>query len=81
MRFEFEYGTACLFYLYFISFGESRLLVSWCAGDKCGIARGDDDRGRSRRPGVEDRRWSHKSGDAVCGLHCAREDEEREFLG
>jgi hypothetical protein len=22
----------------------------------------DEDRGRSRRPGVEDRRWSHKSG-------------------
>jgi hypothetical protein len=22
-----------------------------------------------------------RSGDAVCGLHCAREDEERKFLG
>jgi hypothetical protein len=35
---------------------------------------------RSKRPGVEDRRWSHRSGDAVCGLHRARGDEEREFL-
>jgi hypothetical protein len=49
-----------------------------------------DDRGRSRRPGAEDREWSHKSGprgrgigrsgDTVCGLHRARGDEKREFL-
>jgi hypothetical protein len=26
------------------------------------MACSDDDRGRSRRPGVEDRGWSHKSG-------------------
>jgi hypothetical protein len=40
---------------------------------------------RSRRPGAEDRAWSHRSGtsgqtirsssDAVCSLHCARGDE------
>jgi hypothetical protein len=47
---------------------------------------------RSRRLGVEDRGWSstgqvlggrmiEKSGDAVCGLHHAQEDEEREFFG
>jgi hypothetical protein len=48
----------------------------------------DEDRGRSRKPGAEDRRWSHRSGgrtiersgDAVCSLHCACGDEEREFL-
>jgi hypothetical protein len=49
-----------------------------------------EDRGRSRRPSVEERRWSHRSGtrwpddqevgNAVCGLHRARGDEERRFL-
>jgi hypothetical protein len=37
------------------------LLVSWCAGGRCGMACSDEDRGRSRRPGVEDRGWSHMS--------------------
>jgi hypothetical protein len=52
----------------------------------------DKDRGRSRRPGAEDRGWSdtgrvlssqtiERSGDAVCGLHRAHGDEEHEFLG
>jgi hypothetical protein len=45
----------------FVSFRESRLLVSWCAGGRCGIAYSDEDRGRSRRPGAEDRGWSHRS--------------------
>jgi hypothetical protein len=31
------------------------LFVSWCAGDRCGIADSDVDHGRSRRPGAEDR--------------------------
>jgi hypothetical protein len=54
-RFEFESGIV-LFYFYFIfiSFGESRLLVSWCAGGRCGISCSDEDRGRSRRPDAED---------------------------
>jgi hypothetical protein len=43
-----------------VSCGESRLLVSWCAGGRCGMADSDEDRSKSRRPGVEDRRWSHK---------------------
>jgi hypothetical protein len=38
------------------------LLVSWCAGGRCGMASSDEDCGRSRRPGAEDRRWSHRSG-------------------
>jgi hypothetical protein len=48
--FEFESGIG-LVVLPFIfgSFGESRLLVEWCAG------------GRSRRPSAEDRGWSHRS--------------------
>jgi hypothetical protein len=52
----------------------------------------NEDHGRSRRPGLEDRGWSSigrvlngrvigRSGDAVCGLHRARGDEERGFLG
>jgi hypothetical protein len=52
----------------------------------------NEDRGRSRRPGAEDRGWSStgrelggrtigKPGDAVCGLHRARGDEKRGFLG
>jgi hypothetical protein len=52
----------------------------------------DEDLCRSRRPDVEDRGWSsidrvlggrmvRKSGDAVCGLHNAQDDEERGFLG
>jgi hypothetical protein len=51
----------------------------------------DEDRGRSRRPGAEDQGWSsicrvlggrtiERSGDIVCGLHCAQGGEEREFL-
>jgi hypothetical protein len=77
---------------YLCSYGESRLLVSWCADGRCDMADSDEDRGRSTRPGAEDRGWSStgrvlggraigRSGDAVCGLHRARGDEEREFLG
>jgi hypothetical protein len=33
--------------------GESRLLISWCAGGRCDMAGNDEDRGRSMRPGVE----------------------------
>jgi hypothetical protein len=56
------------------------------------MADSDEDLGRSRRPGVEDRGWSStgrildgrtigRSGDTVCGLHRAQGDEERRFLG
>jgi hypothetical protein len=51
----------------------------------------DEDHGRSRRSGAEDRdgrigrvlggRAIDRTGSAVCGLHCARRDEERGFLG
>jgi hypothetical protein len=37
------------------SYGESCLLVSWYVGDRCDMVGSDDDPGRSRRPGVEDR--------------------------
>jgi hypothetical protein len=42
--------------------GESRLLVSWCAGDRCDMAYNNEDRGRSRRPGAKDREWSYRLG-------------------
>jgi hypothetical protein len=50
------------FIFIFVSFFESRLLVSWCAGDRCGMAGNDEDHSRSRRPGAENRGWSHRSG-------------------
>jgi hypothetical protein len=63
VRFEIEYGIISFcFSFIFVSFGESRLLVSWCAGDRCGMACNDEDRGRSRRLDAEDRGWSHRSG-------------------
>jgi hypothetical protein len=62
VRFEFESEIVLFCFSFtFVSFGESRLLVSWCAGGRCGIACNDEDRGRSRRPDAEDRRWSHRS--------------------
>jgi hypothetical protein len=61
VKFEFESRIVLfLFYFIFVSFGESRLLVSWCAGSRCGMACSDEDRARSRRPGAEDQRWSHR---------------------
>jgi hypothetical protein len=56
------------------------------------MAGSDKDRGRSRRPGAEEQRWSsigrvlgdrtvERSGDVVCGLYHAQGDEEREFPG
>jgi hypothetical protein len=63
VRFEFESGIGLVVLPFiFSSFGESRLLVSWCAGGRSGMACSDEDRGRSRRPGAEDRGWSHRSG-------------------
>jgi hypothetical protein len=62
VRFEFESGIVLFYFSFtFVSLGESRLLVSWCAGGRCGMAYSDEDRDRSRRPGVEDRGWSHRS--------------------
>jgi hypothetical protein len=62
-RFKFESGIVLFCFCFiFVSFGESRLLISWCAGGRCGMTCSDKDRGRSRIPGAEDQRWSHKSG-------------------
>jgi hypothetical protein len=75
-----------------ILYGELRLLVLWCVGDRCDMTGSDEDCGRSRRPGVEDRGWSStgrvlegrtisRLGDVVCDLYRAQEDEECGFLG
>jgi hypothetical protein len=60
------------------------LIVSWCAGGRCGMACSDEDRDRSRRPvqrtgdsrtgRVLGGRAVERSGGAVCGLHQARGD-------
>jgi hypothetical protein len=47
-------GYFSCFTFIFISCGESRLLVSWCAGGRCGMTDSDEDSGRSKRPDVED---------------------------
>jgi hypothetical protein len=68
------------------------LLVSRCASGRCDMAGNDEDHGRSRRHSAKDWGWSGtgrvlggrvigRSGDAVCGLHRTRRDEERGFLG
>jgi hypothetical protein len=60
--FEFKFGIVSFcFSLSLFHFGESRLLVSWCAGARCGMVCSDEDHGRSSRPGAEDRGWSHRS--------------------
>jgi hypothetical protein len=75
-RFEFESGMFCFSFI-FVSFGASRLLVSWCAGGRCGMVCSDEDSGKSRRPGAEDRGWLHGSGiwwpsDREVGWHHVR---------
>jgi hypothetical protein len=76
--FEFESGTILFYFSFiFISFGESRLLVSWCVGGRCGMTCSDEDRGRSMRPSAEDRELSHRSGtqwlhDREVGWHRVR---------
>jgi hypothetical protein len=47
-------GYFSCFTFIFISCRESRLLVSWCAGGRCGMTGSDEDSGRSKRPDVED---------------------------
>jgi hypothetical protein len=67
-RFEFESGIVLFCFSFtFVSFEESRLPVSLCAGGRCGMACSDEDSGRSRRPGAEDQGWSHRSGSRWLG--------------
>jgi hypothetical protein len=62
VRFEFESGIVSFCFSFtFVLFGESCLLVSWCACGRCDMACNDEDHGRSRRPGAEEYGWSHRS--------------------
>jgi hypothetical protein len=55
VRFEFEFVIVLFCFSFsFVSFRESCLLVSWCAGDRCGMTVSDENRDRSKRPGAED---------------------------
>jgi hypothetical protein len=63
VRFEFKFEIVLFCFSFnFVSFGESRLLVSWCAGGRCGMTCSNENRGRNRRPGADDWEWSHRSG-------------------
>jgi hypothetical protein len=53
---HFDYFT-----FIFVSFRESCMLVLCCAGDRCDMVGNIENRGKSRRPGAEDRVWSHRS--------------------
>jgi hypothetical protein len=78
-----------LLFFYLVSFGESRSLVSWCAGAAwhavMRIVAGVGDLvqriidGHTGR--VLDGRAIERSGGTVCGLHRARGDEKHGFLG
>jgi hypothetical protein len=78
VKFEFESKTVLFcFSFIFVSFGESCLFVSWCAGGRCDMACSNEDRDRSRRPGAEDRGWWQRSGapwpgDREVGWHRVR---------
>jgi hypothetical protein len=84
-RFEFKSGIV-LFYFSFtcVLFGESRLLVSWCAGGSCGMASSDEvvagvgdlvqRTGDGRTGRVLGGRAVERSGGTVYGLHLARGD-------
>jgi hypothetical protein len=82
-KFEFESGTILFCFSFtFVSFGESRLLVSWCAGAAWRAATrtmaGVEDlvqRTGDGRTGRVLGDWAiERSGGVVCGLHLTRGD-------
>jgi hypothetical protein len=82
-KFEFESGTILFCFSFtFVSFGESRLLVSWCAGAAWrAVTRtmaGVEDlvqRTGDGRTGRVLGDWAiERSGGVVCGLHLTRGD-------
>jgi hypothetical protein len=90
-RFEFESRTFWLFYLYLfhlenhicLSHGVQVADAAWRATMRIAAGVGDlvqrtEDGRTGRLLGV---RTIERPGDAVCGLHCARGDDERGFLG
>jgi hypothetical protein len=84
-RIEFESGIGLFcFSFIFGSFGELHLLVSWCAGGRCGMACSDEDRvgvgdlmqrtGDGHTGRVLGGQAVERSGGAMCGLHLAHGD-------
>jgi hypothetical protein len=70
---------------------ENRICLPRGVGDRCDMGGSDEDRGRTKIPGAEDRGWSstgrvlsgwmiERSGDVVYSLHRAQGDEEHMFL-
>jgi hypothetical protein len=55
VRFEFKSGIVSFYFSFiFVSFGDSCLLVSWCACGRCGMMCSDEDHDRSMIYGAED---------------------------
>jgi hypothetical protein len=76
---------------YYLFRVEKRISFSRDVGGRCSMAGSDEDQGKSRRLGADDRGWSstgrvlggrtiQRSRDAMCGLHHAQGDEEHVFL-
>jgi hypothetical protein len=89
-RFEFESEIVSFCFSFtFVSFRESYLLVSWCAGAAWHVVTmimaGIGDLVQRTRDGCIGRvlgdRSIERSGDVVCGLHRVCRDEECGFLG
>jgi hypothetical protein len=90
--FEFKFGTGSLVFLLFLFYLENRVCLSrggqvasaaWRAAIRIVTGVGDlvQRTGDGHTCQVLDGRVIERSGDAVCGLHCARGDEEHGFLG
>ena len=90
-RFEFESGTFRVCYLYLVRL-ENRVCLSrcvqvagaaWCAATRIVAGVGDlvQRTGDGRTGRVLGGQTIERSGGAMCGLHRARGDEKRGFLG
>jgi hypothetical protein len=92
MRFEFESGIVlfCLSFIFVLL--ENHVYLSrcvqvadaaWCAATRTMAGVGDlvQRTGDGRTGRVLGGRVVERSGDVVCGLHLARGDKERRFLG
>jgi hypothetical protein len=60
VRFEFKAGTFQLLYPY--CYFVWRIVFACLVVCRCGMAGSNENRGKGRRPGAEDRGWSHRSG-------------------
>jgi hypothetical protein len=91
-RFEFKYGTFCFIFILSLFHSENHVCLSrgvhvagaaWRATMRIMAGVGDlvQRTGDGRTSQVLGGRAIERSGGAVCGLHCARGDEEHGFLG